>query len=147
MLQVGSAASHELAKDTALQGMILLRNENGALPLRKGKVTAILGPLANATLALVSRYYDAVRSDRSYLIPQWSHTFLTFCEGDTAPRPWRELYLGPQWTLYISSTVGTVKYAAVLNAVWLFGCGETQVCAGQMNTSLPWAKGQCLALR
>jgi beta-glucosidase len=47
--------------------MILLRNQavagaggSKALPLRKGKVTAVLGPLANATLALASRYYDAV---------------------------------------------------------------------------------------
>lgn len=64
---VGSGASHELAKESALQGMVLLRNEAvggaggaKALPLRKGKLTAVLGPLANATLALASRYYDAV---------------------------------------------------------------------------------------
>lgn len=57
---VGNEASHQLAKESALQGMVLMRNENAALPLRQGKVTAVLGPLANATLALASRYYDAV---------------------------------------------------------------------------------------
>ena len=57
---VGNEASHQLAKESALQGMVLMRNENAALPLRRGKVTAVLGPLANATLALASRYYDAV---------------------------------------------------------------------------------------
>jgi beta-glucosidase-like glycosyl hydrolase len=58
--QVGSSESHRLAKEAALQGMVLLRNDRAALPLRVGKVTAVLGPLANATLALASRYYDAV---------------------------------------------------------------------------------------
>eukprot|EP00041_Stephanoeca_diplocostata_P002461 m.26785 g.26785 ORF g.26785 m.26785 type:complete len:826 (+) comp13381_c0_seq2:48-2525(+) len=57
---VGSAASHALARETALQGLVLLRNERQALPLQASKTTAVLGPLANATLELASRYYDAV---------------------------------------------------------------------------------------
>ena len=59
---VGTHASHTLAKEAALQGMVLLTNENNALPLRRGAsvTTAVLGPLANITLGLMSRYYDAV---------------------------------------------------------------------------------------
>ena len=58
--EVGTAASHELAKDAALQGMVLLQNDKQALPLKKGVTTAVLGPLANITLGMMSRYYDAV---------------------------------------------------------------------------------------
>jgi beta-D-xylosidase 4 len=59
---VGTAASHELAHGAALQGMVLLRNEKQALPLKRGAgvKTAVLGPLANITLGLMARYYDAV---------------------------------------------------------------------------------------
>ena len=63
---MGSDANHRLAKEAALQGMIMVRNAepksgaSKALPLQKGKVTAVLGPLANATLTMASRYYDAV---------------------------------------------------------------------------------------
>ena len=57
---VGTEASHQLAKEAALQGMVLLKNTQQALPLRTGKTTAVLGPLANITLGMMSRYYDAV---------------------------------------------------------------------------------------
>ena len=63
---VGTEASHELAKDAALQGMVLLQNAHNnkqrrkALPLQTGVTTAVLGPLANITLGMMSRYYDAV---------------------------------------------------------------------------------------
>lgn len=63
---VGTEASHELAKDAALQGMVLLQNTHNnkqrrkALPLQTGVTTAVLGPLANITLGMMSRYYDAV---------------------------------------------------------------------------------------
>jgi hypothetical protein len=58
---VGTEASHELAKEAALQGMVLLQNNRRqALPLKMGVTTAVLGPLANITLGMMSRYYDAV---------------------------------------------------------------------------------------
>jgi beta-glucosidase len=46
---VGTAESHALAKDAALQGMVLLQNKNNAIPLKRGASikTAVLGPLAN----------------------------------------------------------------------------------------------------
>lgn len=59
---MGTEASHGLAKEAALQGMVLLQNNNHTLPLKQGKgvKTAVLGPLANITLGMMSRYYDAV---------------------------------------------------------------------------------------
>jgi beta-glucosidase-like glycosyl hydrolase len=59
---VGTEASHQLAKEAALQGMVLIKNDQRqqALPLKTGKTTAVLGPLANITLGMMSRYYDAV---------------------------------------------------------------------------------------
>lgn len=76
---VGTAASHTLAKDTALQGMVLLRNEvpagasAPALPLRRGVQTAVIGPLANATLVMLARYYDAVCAGPLNASLPWGH--------------------------------------------------------------------------
>ena len=76
---VGTAASHALAKDAALQGMVLLRNAvpvggaAPALPLRRGVRTAVIGPLANVTLMMMARYYDAVCAGPLNTHLPWGH--------------------------------------------------------------------------
>ena len=78
---MGTAASHALARDAALQGLVLLRNEAPnppkpeakALPLRRGVKTAVLGPLANITLLMMARYYDAVCAGPLNTSLPWSH--------------------------------------------------------------------------
>ena len=72
--EVGTVASHELAFEAALQGMVLLKNTDGALPLKRGPgiKTAVLGPLANITLGMMSRYYDAVCPGRLNPNIPWS---------------------------------------------------------------------------
>ncbi len=47
---IGSEHALQVAKQTALESIVLLRNENGVLPLQKGKVKsiAVIGPLAEA---------------------------------------------------------------------------------------------------
>ena len=59
---MGTLQAKGLAKEAVLQGLVLLRNVRNALPLRRGPsvTTAVIGPLANATLDLVGRYYDAI---------------------------------------------------------------------------------------
>jgi beta-glucosidase-like glycosyl hydrolase len=47
----------QLALDAARQGIVLLKNENGELPLRKTARVAIIGPNANATKTMQGNYY------------------------------------------------------------------------------------------
>jgi hypothetical protein len=53
------------SKDAAVQGLVLLKNSRvadvPALPLRRHKITAVLGPLANSTLHLMNRYAITLR--------------------------------------------------------------------------------------
>ena len=46
-----------------------------ALPLRRGKAvrTAVIGPLANATLIMLARYYDAVCAGPLNVSFPWGH--------------------------------------------------------------------------
>lgn len=46
---VCTAEAQALAIDGAQQGMTLLKNAGGALPLAKGKIIAVIGPSANRT--------------------------------------------------------------------------------------------------
>lgn len=48
----------ELAAEAARQGIVLLKNDNGALPLNTGniKTLALVGPHANATKAMIGNY-------------------------------------------------------------------------------------------
>jgi beta-glucosidase-like glycosyl hydrolase len=56
---VGSPANLALAAESALQGMVLLRNDGGLLPLRAGGALrlAVVGPLANDS-AVAGNYFE-----------------------------------------------------------------------------------------
>lgn len=59
--QVGAPAHLAAALDGAAQGLVLVKNAAGALPLKRGAKLAVLGPLAAADRALLGDYYaDAV---------------------------------------------------------------------------------------
>lgn len=58
---VDTSASRQLALDAALQGIVLLKNENNVLPLNisqvQGKTIALIGPTANATVLMQGNYF------------------------------------------------------------------------------------------
>ena len=51
---IGAPASAQLVQDMAQQGVVLLANDKGALPLRKGSKVALLGPLGACDRCLAS---------------------------------------------------------------------------------------------
>eukprot|EP00443_Scrippsiella_acuminata_P015208 CAMPEP_0115234328 /NCGR_PEP_ID=MMETSP0270-20121206/34737_1 /TAXON_ID=71861 /ORGANISM="Scrippsiella trochoidea, Strain CCMP3099" /LENGTH=774 /DNA_ID=CAMNT_0002649073 /DNA_START=30 /DNA_END=2354 /DNA_ORIENTATION=+ len=53
---VNSTHHQQIAYEAALQSLVLLKNENDALPLAKGKRIAVLGPQAIARQGLLSDY-------------------------------------------------------------------------------------------
>lgn len=53
---LNSSKAQGVALDIALQGMVLLKNDDSTLPLAQGARIAVLGPLGNDALALVSDY-------------------------------------------------------------------------------------------
>ena len=53
---LGADAHHDLAEDIAAQGLVLLEN-NGVLPLTKGRKTAVVGPHAHADRQLLGSYF------------------------------------------------------------------------------------------
>jgi hypothetical protein len=52
---IGTSASRALAADGVAQGLVLVKNDNGALPIARGKRVALLGPQGNS--------FDALRGD------------------------------------------------------------------------------------
>ena len=53
LTDVGGAAAQAASLDAAKESMVLLKNDGHLLPLAKGLKLAVIGPHANATLALV----------------------------------------------------------------------------------------------
>lgn len=53
---IGSAAHEQVSYEAALQGMVLLKNSEKALPLRDGLAVAVVGPFANEAKGLFSDY-------------------------------------------------------------------------------------------
>jgi len=56
--ELGSPAHAALSFDAALQGMVLLRNDAGVLPLPTGKRIAVIGPHGNTTGDLAGTYFE-----------------------------------------------------------------------------------------
>ena len=57
---VASDAHVKLAHEAAQQGMVLLKNEGGILPLSKEKTTAAIGPLSDARATLIGNYQGQI---------------------------------------------------------------------------------------
>jgi len=54
---IGAPAHRDVALEGAAQGLVLTKNANGALPLKRGGTLAVLGPLGPAQEALLGDYY------------------------------------------------------------------------------------------
>ena len=54
---IGTAASRAAAADGVAQGIVLVKNDNGALPIAPGKRVALLGPQGNSFGALLGDCY------------------------------------------------------------------------------------------
>ena len=54
---IGSAAHLAAAYEGAAQGLVLLKNSNNTLPLRRGAKVAVLGPIAVYPEAMMGDYY------------------------------------------------------------------------------------------
>ena len=55
--EIGAPASAQLVQEATAQGIVLVRNAGGALPLRKGAKVALLGPLGACDRCLMGDYY------------------------------------------------------------------------------------------
>eukprot|EP01059_Diplonema_ambulator_P036219 TRINITY_DN8956_c0_g1_i1.p1 TRINITY_DN8956_c0_g1~~TRINITY_DN8956_c0_g1_i1.p1 ORF type:complete len:793 (+),score=284.79 TRINITY_DN8956_c0_g1_i1:41-2380(+) len=64
--EVGSAASVALSNQATRESMVLLQNQNKALPLPKGKKIAVVGPHYNSTEMMVGNYYGQICADNTF---------------------------------------------------------------------------------
>ena len=55
---IDSAGSRALAYDSGVQGLVLLRNDGGLLPLAPGRRLALVGPHGNTTGELMGNYFE-----------------------------------------------------------------------------------------
>ncbi|KAL4804619.1 Exo-1,4-beta-xylosidase bxlB [Aspergillus unguis] len=53
---VATSSAEDLAREVAVQGTVLLKNTNSALPLKKNGTLALIGPYINATTEFQSNY-------------------------------------------------------------------------------------------
>src|SRR5581483_11706006 len=60
--QVDSAAHRKLALQAALESIVLLKNDHGALPLRNGANVAVIGPNADTLETLEANYHGTARA-------------------------------------------------------------------------------------
>jgi xylan 1,4-beta-xylosidase len=54
---IGRADSRAVADDGIAQGLVLVRNDNGTLPLRRGLRLAVVGPSADSVTAVIGDFY------------------------------------------------------------------------------------------
>lgn len=54
--EVSSNANKTIARNTAAQSMVLMKNDNGVLPLKKSGTVAVIGPLVNNSLNMAGTW-------------------------------------------------------------------------------------------
>lgn len=54
--EVNSLENRNIARNTAAQSMVLLKNENNVLPLKKSGIVAVIGPLVNNSLNMAGTW-------------------------------------------------------------------------------------------
>ncbi|XP_059651110.1 beta-xylosidase/alpha-L-arabinofuranosidase 2-like [Cornus florida] len=89
---VCTPANQELARETARQGIVLLKNTPGSLPLNPTaiKSLAVIGPNANATLAMIGNYAGipcSYTSPLQGLSASVKTTYVPGCDIACAGRP------------------------------------------------------------
>lgn len=69
---VCTSDNQELARDAARQGIVLLKNNNGSLPLdpKSIKSLAVIGPNANVTKTMIGNYEGTICTLSPWII--WS---------------------------------------------------------------------------
>lgn len=63
--EVYSKKNRDIARNTAAQSMVLMKNENNVLPLKKGGTVAVIGPLVNNSLNMAGTWSVAAKHSNS----------------------------------------------------------------------------------
>ncbi|MGZ5274157.1 MAG: glycoside hydrolase family 3 N-terminal domain-containing protein, partial [Kaistella sp.] len=59
--EVGSLENRNIARNTAAQSMVLMKNDNNVLPLKKSGTVAVIGPLVNNSLNMAGTWSVAAK--------------------------------------------------------------------------------------
>uniref|UniRef100_A0A0G4GTQ1 Fibronectin type III-like domain-containing protein n=1 Tax=Chromera velia CCMP2878 TaxID=1169474 RepID=A0A0G4GTQ1_9ALVE len=71
---IASEAHHHMAYEAALQSVVLLKNADGVLPLKKGSKITVIGPMGTAKQGLMSDYSTSTQCMRSFEREEGFHT-------------------------------------------------------------------------
>ncbi|GAU49529.1 hypothetical protein TSUD_407580 [Trifolium subterraneum] len=82
-----TSANHKLAREAARQGIVLLKNSPGSLPLNAKaiKSLAVIGPNANATRTMIGNYEGEVQGMASRFVGIGLDIGLSNCIGSSTP--------------------------------------------------------------
>ena len=68
--EVYNMENRNIARNTAAQSMVLLKNENQVLPLKKSGTVAVIGPLVNNSLNMAGTWSVAAKHDKAVNLMQ-----------------------------------------------------------------------------
>ena len=68
--EIYSNENREIARSAAAQSMVLLKNENQVLPLKKGRTVAVIGPLVNNSMNMAGTWSVATKHAASVNLMQ-----------------------------------------------------------------------------
>ena len=63
--EIFTDANRKIARQTAAQSFVLLKNDNNALPIKRGRTIALIGPLADAKENMTGTWSVAAENDKS----------------------------------------------------------------------------------